>query len=530
MSDSNNVLERIEQLAQELFLQERKIYTAGLLVPRFKEAAARNRHDITINQAAFVLDQVASKNPSREISASDLKELASTFYSPSTNFHHEFADLLEDEQASISQKQASRLDFHGHARDITLNETYKKAEVIVDDSLLLTPSEEGLASQAVQLINDELAQTGLVVQASSVLKFKDNSKLVFQTKLKTASNEIEVVVPVEVVDEVPLFPQVLATTEKVYTLDNQGLSDLIADTEASTLRKRAEHISSLRTAEDYDMALRSDTRGQYAEEVDEFEVEAPKVVSLGHTEIEQVLRDAVLAKDSKYTEQTRYAGRELVESELNQMGFFNSQVKFDGDYEHGLTYKASLNTGVGRLDVVMPVEIHPSQKIMLPPSQFKAANQEEIHTLTKEAVLQVARVTKTASAEVSPLLFAMSYPDLRKQLKIAAQNRKHKTAQQIINIVDEKFGDYYRNAATDDYQTWLEESSANYESRCGGCDHYAPKTAQVHNDYCNLLKTASKNVQQDQQTDICVRSTFANLEEAQTFLDNGENIKINWED
>lgn len=543
MSDFKEAMEQFEELATQLYLNENKRYTAGLLLPRFKEAADRNRQDVTINQAAFVIEQVAQKDPAREVTANDLRELGQQFYQNGTDFNNEFADLLE-EQTESTQVETNRLDYsEGGLKNIEWDGAYEREqtnlysdesdiEMIIDPTIACTDQELRLVRQAAQLIDDEIKGTRRVAKISSILRRKTDNELLFQTTLRTASSEseVDVFIPVEVSNEIPLFPQVMATTEKVYTLDSEGLDNLTADINSQIHIKRAQHISNLRSAEDYEIAIRNDNMGKYAEEVDEFSElsESPKA-SLGHEEIEKTLRDAVLEKETRYTQEARNAGRELVETELQDLGFQHPQVSFNGDFEHGLTYEANVNTGLGKMKIVVAVE--ENKNLLFPPSQFKVANEEQIYTLTKEAINQAARSTKDGlKAEVHPFLYAKSYPELKKQLKAAAHHKQHKLAQDIISLIDEKFGDYYRNAATDDYQTWLEESTQSYDDRCGGCDYYAPQTTHANNDYCNLVKTAAKNVNKDEDTEICTRSTYANLEDTSTFLDNGESITINWDD
>jgi hypothetical protein len=151
-----------------------------------------------------------------------------------------------------------------------------------------------------------------------------------------------------------------------------------------------------------------------------------------------------------------------------------------------------------------------------------------MHDFNRNNIIQASTSSDEIQANIHPLLFSMSYSDLKKQLKSAAHKRQHKLAQEIISLIDNKFGDHYRNSATDDYQTWLEESLMSYASRCGGCDHYATKTAHA-SDYCNLIKTAAKNVYRDEETEICTRSTYAG-ESEKVILDGGSSIKISWED
>lgn len=534
MSDSKKAADQLIRVVEALFLNENKKFTAAMLSPRFKATADKLRQDLTINQVAFVIEKMAEKDPFKEITSQDLKFLAGKFYTSTTKFANEFSDLLED-APEVAQKQTSRLDAQGGARDIAFDGAHEKTATniydetasasLVDKNLSYTEEDLNLIRHAAMLIDEELKGTGKVNKVSSVLKHRTADSLIFQTTIRTSSNETNVFIPVEVKNEVPLFPQVMSTTEKVYTLDSTGIESLTADINYSTNLKRANHATSLRSAEDYEVALRNDSMGKYDQEVDELDVEAPKQLSLGHDEIERVLKEAILRKDSKHNKEAQDYGRDLVELELKEMGFKNPQVTFNGDYEAGLTYAATVNTEVGKFNIEVPVENR--KGTLLTPYQFSTAG--KVYEFSKQAVMQAAKIYKTTSPEIHPFLYSMSYPDLKKQLKTAATEKKYKLAQQIISLIDEKFGEHYRNAATDDFQTWLEESLTSYASRCGDCDYYVPKTLQANNDFCNLVKTAAKNVQRDVEASICTRSTYAGSEE-KVFFDAGSDIKITWED
>jgi len=544
MSGSEKTTEELLlEVAHSLFLQEDHKYTVAQLLPRFKRAADDNRTDSTINQVTHVLEQANNKDPYIEVTPQDLKDLSNQFYTSNTNFHQEFADLLNPEAEQMQQVQAAlsslRIQASGDSSNLSWDGAHEKEEVdtyadeasdsLIDSQLSYTPEDLKLAHYASMLISDELKSTGKVRSASSVLKMRNEDMLLFQTKFKTANSEVQVFIPVEMKNDTPLFPQVMSTTDKVYTLDASGVESLTLDLERTARLKRAQSLEGLRTSEDYEIALRDDSIGKYSEEVSEYDIETPTQVSLGHDEIENILKQAVLSKESKFTKEAHADGRELVEVSLAELGFKNPQVKFDGDSENGLKYVASINTEVGKVTFSIPVEVR--RATMLPPYQFSIDGQT--YDFTKEAILNFAKIARSGSSldqEVNPLLFTMSYPDLRKHLKAAAHHKNHKLAQEIITFVDEKFGDYYRNAATDDYQTWLEDSVATYESRCNACNHYSSKTGQSHNDYCNLIKTAAKNVQKDSDTGICTRSTYADVESEATYLDSGSSIRISWND
>jgi hypothetical protein len=536
MSDQKKAADQLFEIAQALFINENKRFTAALLAPHLKAVANKLRYDLTINQVARVVSEMAQKNPTKEITSKELKQLANTFYTPTTKFASEFADLLDNiDNTSTQAVNPSRIEFQTETKSLDLDGAYSQntADVysnetsewgkLIDPNLAYTNEEASLARSAAMLIDEEFKGTGRVSRVSSVLKHKSADMYLFQTTIKTATQETDVFVPVEIKNEVPLFPQVMSTTEKVYSLDTEGVETLTADLNRVNALRQANKIQNLRTAEDFEIALRNDTMNKFEEEVDEYDLPENKIASIEDQKLIDTLKDAVVKRDSKYTQQAQDQGRNLVAMELKDLGFSNPQVRFAGDCQAGLEYEATINTGSGKFKINIPLEVRGST--ILPPHQFKV--EDRVHDLNKNNIIQASTASET-QADIHPLLISMSYPDLKKQLKAAAHKRQHKLAQEIITLIDNKFGDHYRNSATDDYQTWLEESLTSYASRCGGCDYYATKTTHA-NDYCNLIKTAAKNVHRDEETEICTRSTYAG-ESEKVFLDGGSSIKISWED
>merc|ERR1712190_635153 len=99
---------------------------------------------MTINQAAYVLEQAAAKNPAREVTAQDLKSLGEQFYSQGTEFNHEFSDLLQSPEQQVVQ-EANRIDSQGGPRDIVWDGAHEKADVnlyseVADQTTLIDPA------------------------------------------------------------------------------------------------------------------------------------------------------------------------------------------------------------------------------------------------------------------------------------------------------------------------------------------------------------------------------------------------------
>lgn len=457
----------LADLAQEIFINENKKFTAASLRPRFEAVADSYRRDTTIQQVSRVISAMAEKDPFRQISSNDLEELANKFYSPETAFREQFSDLLESSSRSVASKVASRLDYvgdyrrtdevSGAAAEVDDLNTDSAVAAMIDPALIYTASDLPTIRYAATLVEEELKATQRVAKASLKLKHKAPEMLIYEAHFKTASGDASVFVPVELRNGNPLIPQVVTTTEKVYSLDTSGIDSLAEDVAYNNYTKEATAASRLRADAGMSDHIRNDNLNTL--EVDEFEDLPQKAASLGVDEIDSVLRNAVLRKESRFASNTIDYGRDLVTIELNDLGYRKAQVTYAGDYDQGLLYKASLNTEIGKFDITVPIEA--SRGMLLNPYQFEANSQ--VHELSAATLSQAIKQVNPQE-EVHPLLYSMSYPELKKQLKNAAYQNKPKLAKSVLALIEEKFDNYYHNAAIDDYQTWLEEASSTHQA------------------------------------------------------------------
>lgn len=466
---SNDELSQmIFDIAQELLLQENKNTTAGLLAPRLQVSAANNRRDLTIRQVCDVIVRMAEKDPTREVTPKDIEKLYNDFYTPGTCFREEFSDLLNPLQVEAKNSKA-RLHYFGESRE--MNEVKENAievdlyselfdnQQVIDRTIAVSESEEPKIRYAAMLCDEELKRTGRVTTAKLQLKYKTPDLLVYRASIRTVAGDAEVFIPVELKEGNPLIPQVMSTTEKAYTLDQSGIDTLTEDLVHKEYIKDMDRVAQIRIACGLSDDIRNDNLGTM--EVDEFEFqEANKPASLGIDEIDQILKEAVLHKESKFDKNQIQYGQKMVEAELKDLGFTNSNISFDGDCDYGLLYKAKLNTRVGKVTTTVLVEAK-NEKFYGP---TKFALGEDIFDLSKEGFNE-ALATLEPQEEISPFLYSMSYPELKRQLKSAAYQKRPNIAKQVIALIGEKFDVQYYNSAIDDYQTWLEEVSApqNYQ-------------------------------------------------------------------
>lgn len=443
--DKKQILKEIEELARISYIAERKVYYAFQLAPLMEKRAERFEYDRTIQQVNRVVTELANKDPYREVSAKDLKNIASRFYDFNSNFKEVFADLLEDVKEDAKKEVTTKVDFQLLERELS--------EVKKEKEAFYSPSNSITCKYADILVRECFKKAGV---NKFELKFACHNEdlLMFQALIPTERNEkIEVVIPVEMKEGMPLEPDCLINNENVYSFDESGIEDVVNDLFITKEKRRANALDSLRR--DLGMTIEDKGINEKIEEVDEFEdIPETKINKLDDEELESILREAVLSKKTKYNKKLLSIANQVVEMKIKEAGYKNPIIRFAGDIEEGVKYKVEFNSEFGKLKAEIPVEINDQEQIF-EPEIISIANKN--YEFSRNGI----KLSQKEDNFISPKLYSLSYSDLRKQLKKAAYSKQSKVAKQIIALVQEKFDNYYSNAIIDDYQVWLEESQSD---------------------------------------------------------------------
>lgn len=529
-----NELEMIQNLADMLVLNEMQSFSATQLAERFTTEQEKHRYDPVVGNVTGVLQKMAAKEPNRHVSNVELYDLYNKFarLNPETKFKEIFADLLpasdQQDKDFSDHISRSRFPYNDVPRDIG---ELKQEALEVDEwetavgqpveafgimkfdkaSLANTVSHDPkLVRAGANLVKTQLEAIGLQ-DVRAELKYAVKNCMLYLASFPTTRGKAYVNVPVSLKDSDVELPVIFADTtgKRTYALTNDGIRNLLFDLD--DIRDEIEATAAQRQRQDMTSDFRDLTRKGSIEvdETDTYRQDTPTTKpSQVHPElidVENILENSVIQAESRHSEKTINSGRAALDRELAKFGFKNSRIRFAGDNPRGMSFDAALNTGRGKVEITIPVEVVASNTLL--PSHF-VADDGQIHDFTHDEISSIVEhVEPSESVPYTADLVNMDYNSVRKIIHQAAFTHDHGRAKEALSLVQAKFGTEAHGACVNDYQSWMEQASQDFGQRCTGCSFYRPrgtKYATSTHDYCNLLHTKCANVTKKQG--ICVRA------------------------
>jgi hypothetical protein len=531
----DNTNEIIQGLVDLLALDTFRTFAASDLVQRFASVEDKYRHDPVIRNVGGAIEKIAKKEPSRMITAEEVSKLYNSFVglNPQTPFREIFTDILPmSEEAKIAAKNAfakKRIPYSNVERDLTTAtkdaievDEYQAAleqpvEVLGVEKVVPTPAlaahKPELIKAGSELVKSQLEALGCTNIRTS-LKFGSTKGLLYLASFPTTAGTIHINVPLVVENEQPEVPELFAdiSGKTTYAFNEAGVEKLVND--AIEDRRTSDLNAADAIRHNYTSDVVREPTKAAAIEVDEVqayveEIVPPKLSTISPelADVEAILEDAIIRKDSRYNEQTIGLGRSLVSNEFKQIGY-KSDVRFAGDHNKGMFFDATLWTKKGKVEVSVPVEV--AEGNVLFPSQF-VADDGEVRNIEPHQV--AAMLDKEELVEVprySAAFVEMDYNSLRKVIHAATFDRKHNVAREALHLIQDKFGTDAHNTAVADYQEWIAQASADYSTRCGECKYYKPRGITISSmhksasDYCNLLHEKCSKI--TRKAGVCTRA------------------------
>jgi hypothetical protein len=170
--------------------------------------------------------------------------------------------------------------------------------------------------------------------------------------------------------------------------------------------------------------------------------------------------DLLFESQLPYESDVVQTAKQSVKDTLYSLGFL-SEVSVATGAKDGIVCSASIKTADGHITVHIPVEIFNGQHVMLP-NKFatpdigiKQLTKEEIHSAVKE-VNQDNAVLFGKSA-----LACLDYSELRSVMVDAIQKKSYTQCEEILGVIQNKFGDELYAKALTQYQDLLTAVSPN---------------------------------------------------------------------
>lgn len=538
---SKSLFREAHQMAENVIADSLKVFNVVQILPRFEAAINELRHDYVIGHIYEILKKKATDIDS-VVTASDFQKWYGELIglNPNSEFRVLFADLLPNRVDDIRGNAANiRHEYYDSFRDLTQKSTIEESVIetktaedttgsLSDDLLMLSLNfGSDIMDRGLEVVKTELKSFGGENIKASV-RCGNQNYLLYTVNFENKGISVEAGVPVEVKDNLVLLPELLTANGRTYSFDRKGIDTLINDVENIRTKRARDKFSDVRINEGRDDISRSLKAEEDSNiEVDEFDTIIPQVNLPDELlDVEAIMIDAVLQKESKFDNTVVQNGRGVLSNELKALGYKEHSISFTGDYKNGCVYKVSLLDGKKKIAIQVPMEIRQNKALI--PGVFLAADVKLGDPQSKLYDFNTNGFQKFASDNVEFIdeirydagLLNMSLNELNKIIHAATLKSEHAIAREALNLIQDKFGAESHAIALGNYQHWIEQASLDNQIKCGGCDYHLPKggkrvngkivMASVHSeDYCLLVNTACKNVTKDNDTGICTKSSIA---------------------
>lgn len=198
-----------------------------------------------------------------------------------------------------------------------------------------------------------------------------------------------------------------------------------------------------------------------------------------HSEIDSALLESTLSFDRDIIQR----GKKVVASELSSLGVTGFQIYVHDKQasDNGIAYKAAITVDRENADLIVPVEVQGRTPLF--PSEFHLG--ENTYPLTARGLNIAFGKESVEPVRYSADMLDMTYNQLLKDMRIAAQASDKSRAEECLQLIGDKFGADQLRTAFSDYQDILQVKVASEENE--------------------LQRTAS--IQQSEQTFSGIRTT-----------------------
>jgi len=509
--------QELQALADQLLMGEIKEWPVMVVYQRFAQVVPQHRHDQVIRTVGGMIEKMAQQDPGCLITGEELFGLYDSVagLNPQSAFRQVFADLLPPEIAAIPDNDQTRLDDRRHqmfdeARDPEV--LAKSAETIeVDELSDETPQrnhlgeisdpndfvqEPALVQEGRQLVQGEMQRLGQSA-IKARLTFANQNMMVFDVVFQGPEGEGSFAVPVEIQDGQITIPTDFGTEQKGYPLTQAGIQSYFSDQRIG--HEEQERTAAQRIRDIYAGDARAlEEAGTFEISEDELIGEDEQSVQLPNElqDVEGILSQAVLRKESRYTDGVINDAAMLLQRRLQELGFTNPQASFIGDAQaNAMRFKAKFATTQGETEIGVPIEIN--QEGLMFPVVFIGADEGMYEFSPQGFASYLAQEDVSQPVAHSSADIDLTYNELQKVVHEAAADGRSNVATEALNIIGDKFGKEAYDNAVADYQKQLSGLQADYEAHCQGCAFFKSarqEKAPYADDHCLLINVACKQV------------------------------------
>jgi hypothetical protein len=452
----NNIKNIQEEALKALSLLENgETYPLKYVLDRLEKSAGSHPGDIVINNMRDVIRKTASKH--MFITQKDIGKLYNDLYGLSgghTAFRRELEDLLPE---SLKIAKVAYTSSNLRTMDEAPTESiYKDSDLSNAFSVLFNMKNKSASEHHIDykevksIVLNKLASIGHIPVELSIVNQNEHFILASAKYKDRKHNELNVNIPVQIVNGKPQNPSFMIQGDGTVELNNRNLSMQLK--EESLYRK-----ANAKTSIGGDIARDSIDIGSFS---------LPKELS----DYADVTNNLIKAASFFKQEQVNL-GLELVNAEVLGLTHVRPEIKVGSANESGIVFIAKFAFPKGETVVEIPVEYHNGRPIL--PSKFATnLNGERNHYDFDKSGFNSLLNNISANADyhsnisrVSSSLNEMNYSQLMDQLISGVSRKDYKLSEDAISVISAKFGPEEGMNALNKYSQLLRTNNTVSKSR-----------------------------------------------------------------
>lgn len=515
---ADTLLKAIASLLQE----EEKVFVASDLAKHLSsvETDSRFQYDPVARNVAAQVSKFAEKNPGGVVTAEQISKLYNELESlyPNSEFKAVYANLFPSSSRKVEAQQAlsqsierARHSYTDHTEksDITIDEDQEFAPYSPPEFQIGAQFKPNLHRFAETALNHELSQFGV-----SNLRVSHSTNgpnfMIYTAQFVTPTGKHQVVVPIQVQNDTVVLPEVFGCQDRSYPFTVEGFKQFEKDNFEIQSLKANDAANLLRSAETNDQPRPMSAIERYINddlevvEDDELNLFKPADEVQGLEDVEAILANSIMRKQSSHDGRTINAAAEVLTRELRKIGQYKTPV-FAGDGNHGdLLFNVQLAEGNRTAFVTIPVETQGS-KILFPTHFILNKQAYQLDSSNVRTAFVNNQKEVVFDVETTDLKNA-NYKTLRHTVYASTIKNDHDRARCALETIRAKFGNDAFNNVVRDYQHWIVQAQKQPVAEANIQNDYGRRMSD--DDWANSLQreiqtvTGSKEINVPEELDL----------------------------
>lgn len=542
MSDAQTLIKIANSLAK--LVDDNEKISLPIFTVKLAQAQRQYPEDHTIGMLSTIIAKMANTGNKLFITRAEIKDLYEKFYSRNTKFASVFADEIGvqpvvEQPAQIVQEEPSTDLMQDAVNEIinpVLANALDRAFGGMGKFANYTPV---VAGKAIAACVGKINSFGFKCSSQVICGSKDI--LVCAVECETPRGGTSVLVPVEIINEQILEPNVFVGNNGATDLTKQNIVEYITTQAGNKLNVIANEVlnasisakgsgdeisnvdlaliklnSSKEQSIDY---LSPQILGVEVEQVNpNLVLDLPKVEDKELETIAEAFDSELGFANFKFGSQTVINGRNTIDTLLKQCGINISSIAVSDVKDNALTYSVSLNGGSVAFKVPVKIEAGKAMPptVLVCNGSVKAFDKQSVASL-----LHQEGFDRAAALSASPL-YGVKPSDLVKTVKAAMLEGNYAKAEDALNVLSDSEDEKAYNAALSYFTQGLKEKEEQtVEANVSRCS-MPLKTASSQHEICGHTGLPVHKVYQDKNGNCLpkYREGMAESYEGATFMNH----------